>query len=37
MHAFLADSELIFLCTPDYFERIKKKNGVKTNMLLVHV
>ena len=36
MHA-LADSELIFLWTSDYFERIKKKNGVKTNMLLVHV
>ena len=36
MHA-LADSAMIFLWTSDYFERIKKKNGVKTNMLLVHV
>ena len=36
MHA-LAESELIFLLISDYFESIKKKNGVKTNMPLVHV
>ena len=36
MHA-LADSELIFYELKTILKRIKKKNGVKTNMSLVHV